>query len=255
MGRRSAKPVEKPAEDWNEPEAAGENSASADDTTEHTEHTEDDAEDLEDQDQGEGGDAPDEDAAADFAAMSTVNHDDQPEPVEVYRQDDGNGGTEGLALGRVLTAGQRAGLDPVNRAEHVEQARHRADLTNGQTDHEADGALDGVSGTPNTGVTPHVPHTAPGPANDMSGRRAMPDPFRGFDTVARGALEALSKASAEAHARNRGAGHGWVDLRTLNVPKAAMDALVEAGAVDQDTRPGGQFSPETGTVYRIKGHE
>jgi hypothetical protein len=25
--------------------------------------------------------------------------------------------------------------------------------------------------------------------------------------------------------------------------------------VDQDVRPGGAFSPETGTVYRIVGHE
>jgi hypothetical protein len=248
MARRTTpKPAEKPAEDWNAPETAGENSAA--DTDHH-----DDAEDLEDQDEGEGGDAPDEDAAADFAAMSRVDHDNPAE--EVFRQDDAaTGGTEGLALGQVLSPRQRAGIDPADVSTHVTEADHRMGLTNAQTTHEAENALDGVSGTSSPGVTEGVRHTAPGPANDMSGRRAMPDPFSGVNGVAREALQKLQAASKEAKARDRGAGHGWVDLRTMAVPKAVMDALVASGAVEQNTRPGGAFSPETGTVYRIAGHE
>jgi hypothetical protein len=257
MARRTAsKPAEKPAEDWNAPDAAGENSAA--DTEQHENQDEGDQdENLDDQDEGEGGDAPDEDAAADFAAMSRTDHDaPDPHAEEVYRQHDNDtGGTEGLALGQVLSPRQRAGIDPVNVDQHVSDASRRLEMTNAQTRHEAENTLDGVSGTSSPGVTRDVRHTAPGPANDMSGRLAMPDPFAGLETSAREAMNRLSAASKEAHARGRGAGHGWVDLRTLAAPKAVMDALVKAGMVDQDVRPGGAFSPETGTVYRIVGHE
>lgn len=205
-----------------------------------------------DQDDGEDGDGsglfdpePEHDTAAeDFAAISNVDHDAEPE--------------DGIALGSAqLTARQTTGLDPVDPSTHVRQHGEREGLTNAQTAHEASNALDPISGTPNPGVTDTVRHSVPGKAgaNDMSGKPALPDPFANLDTQGRAVMSKLTKASKEAHARGRAAGQGFVCLRDLGVHKAVMDALVASGIVHQATRPGGEFSPETGTVYRIASHD
>lgn len=251
--RRKAHAPEAPAEDWTRREPEAEAHSGQDD------HTHDD-----DQDAGEHdpipGDAPDDDAAADFAAMSNVDHDaDGPAAdfAAAMRSDASTSSGDGIALGDgTMTSRQAAGLDPVDAERHVREANDRAGLQNGQTAHEAANALDPVSGTPNPGVTETVRHSAPGRlgASDMSGREPMPDPFAGLDQQARGVMEKLRKASKDAHQRGRAEGHGWLDLRQLGVNKATMDALEKSGAVHRAHRPGGEFAPETGTVYRIASH-
>lgn len=182
-----------------------------------------------------GGNAPDEDAAADLAARSDVDH-DAPD-----------------GAGPALSERQLVGLDPVDAEKHAEQAADRTELTNAQTDHEAAGGLDPVSGTPNTGVTENVSHSASGVrgASDMSGNLPYPDPLDGLDAATKGVMEKLQKASSEA----KGKGEGYVSLKELGVSKTAMDVLVKDGKVTQETRPGGTFAPETGTVYRVASHQ
>jgi hypothetical protein len=244
-----------PAEDWTRREPEAEDHSGQEDHTE-------------DQDEGEHGPIPgeadDTDAAADFAAMSNVDHDadnggEAADFAAAMRRDSGSSNRDGIALGDggALSARQAAGIDPVDAETHVRQAKDRTGLQNGQTDHEAANALDPISGTANPGVTETVRHSTPGRmgANDMSGKPALPDPFANLDSQAKGAMQKLRKASQDAHQRGRANGHGWLDLRQLGVGKAVMDALEKAGAVDRSHRPGGEFSPETGTVYRIKGHD
>jgi hypothetical protein len=250
--RRKAHAPEAPAEDWTRREPEAEAHSGQDD------HHDDD------QDAGEHdpipGDAPDDDAAADFAAASTVDHDAHDPAADfaaAMRQDSGSSSGDGITLGDgALSARQAAGIDPVDAEHHVQQASDRTGLQNGQTDHEAANALDPISGTANPGVTETVRHSMPGRAgaNDMSGKPAVPDPFSGLDQQARGVMEKLRKASQDAHQRGRANGHGWLDLRQLAVSKAVMDALEKSGAVHRQHRPGGEFAPETGTVYRIASH-
>lgn len=230
MARKKAEPET--------PEAPEAPTSTAPATAAPTEEWDDNPEDehLDDQDQGE-----DDDPEADLAARSNVDHD----------------ASEGVALAPALTDRQQVGLDPVDPAKHQEQAGDRQELTNSQTDHERENALDPVSGTPNPGVVEPVPHSAPGAAgaSDMSGNAPMPDPIGGLAGAAKDAMTKLQKSSKEAHGSGKPKGHGWLSLKEIGVSKAVMDSLVKDGKVDQETRPGGRFSPETGTVYRIKGHD
>jgi hypothetical protein len=270
MAARRKAAAQAPAEDWTRREPEADEHTGQDDHHEAEDEARegDDQDEAEDQDQGENvleaGEAEDEDAEADFAALSTVDHDaDQGQGpaadfAAAMRRDSGASSGDGIALGDASETDRvRLGIDPVDPETHVRQARDRTGLQNGQTDHEAANGLDAISGTANPGVTETVRHSAPGKlgASDMSGRAPLPDPFANLDTQARGVMEKLSKASQDAHQRGRANGHGWLDLRQLGVSKAVMDALEKAGAVDRSHRPGGEFSPETGTVYRIKGHD
>jgi hypothetical protein len=243
--RRRAAAEQAPAENWDrrEPEADDnsgqshdENAGNGEDEAAEEARAADEADPAE-----EGGDAPDEDLEADLAAMSTVDHD----------------AGDGLAQPGALSDRQRVGLDPVDQEQHAREADDRSGLTNMQTAHEAAGALDPWSGTPNPGVTETVRHSAPGKAgaSDMSGRKPLPDPLAGLAPQQREAMGKLGEASKAAHDRGRPQGQGWLSLQQLGVHKSVMDALVLSKAVDQDVRPGGQFSPETGTVYRIAGHD
>jgi hypothetical protein len=268
MARRKAAAAEQaPADDWTRREPEADDHTGQDDHQEaEDEAREGDAHDeADDQDRGEHdpipGEADDTDAAADFAAASTVDHDAEGPAADfaaAMRQDSGSGSGDGIALGDASETDRvRLGIDPVDPETHVRQAKRRADLQNGQTDHEAANGLDAISGTANPGVTKTVRHSAPGRLgeSDMSGRAPLPDPFSRLDAQARGVMEKLEKASKDAHQRGRANGHGWLDLRQLGVSKAVMDALEHSGAVDRSHRPGGEFSPGTGTVYRIKGHD
>jgi hypothetical protein len=215
----------------------------------------DDADDAEDG--HEAGNAPDDDPDSDLAAMSNVDHDSGG--VEVFSQEDkaaGGDNTEGIALGAALTNRQTAGLDPADVNTHLAQASNRRQQTNLQTDFEAENALDGVSGTPNPGITSDVSHTAPGIAGrtDMSGRPPMADPLAGAGAEVRRVSDLLTQASRRAKAEDK-RGHGYLSLRELGVNKAVMDALVASGKVTQETRPGGGFNPDTGTVYRLASHK
>lgn len=168
-----------------------------------------------------------------------------------------------VGIGTALTEGQLAGLDPIDVEKHLDQAAHRADLTNMQTDHEAENALDAVSGTPNPGVTEEQSnaHTQPGArGSDMAGNPPKPNPLESVSreavNAARSALEhaerqdiANGKRGNEAATRRSA---GWRTARDLGVHKATLDALVEAGRVEVETAPGMAHMPETGRLYRIK---
>lgn len=214
------------------------------------------AEEGEDDGEGDGdfeaGDAPDEDAEADLAAVSRVDHDaGGPEAAFV---DETSG--DGLAVGTVLTPRQQVGIDPEDPFRAAEQASDRSGLTNAQTDHERQNVLDPVSGTANPGVTAAHRHSAPGTlgASDMSGGLPKADPLAGAGPQIREVLSKLGAASRKA--LNEGKrGQGYLSLRDLGTNKAVMDTLVAGGHVTQEQRPGAHFHPETGTVYRLASHQ
>lgn len=198
----------------------------------------------------EAGDAPDEDAAADWAARSTVDHESGQTIIGQ------NEAGDGLATaGPALSVRQVAGIDAVDAEANAKEATRRARLTNAQTAHEAENALDAVSGTSNPGVTKDVSHSAPGKLgqSDMSGRKPFADPIRGASAAENHAMSLLEKASKKA-TNDEKKGHGYVTLRDLGVNKSVMDGLVAKGAVTQETAPGGAFNPDTGTVYRVASH-
>lgn len=166
---------------------------------------------------------------------------------------------EGFNAAEALTPGQRAGLDPLDPQWDAEQAQDREHLTNLQTDHEADNALDAVSGGPSPGITEQTPLTAKqqgAPASDMSGRPAVPAQAAGlteddqkFVSVVRDKLRQAKSDDKDQEADRR----GWRTPSELGIPGGVMRRLVEAGApLETETVPNGHFFPETGTRYRLK---
>lgn len=212
----------------------------------------DEADEAEDGEEFHADDHED-DPEADLAAVSRVDHDAGSNPEPAFMDEETG---EGLMVGAALTNRQNVGIDPTSYGEHLTQASDRATLNNGQTDHERDNGLDAVSGTPNPGITQNHNHSAPGAlgASDMSGGLAKADPFASSGVEVRRVMDVLGKASHKA-IREGKRGQGYVDLKTLNVQKSVMDALVKGGHVTQETRPGAGFHPETGTVYRVASHQ
>lgn len=167
------------------------------------------------------------------------------------------------SAGPALTEDQLTGLDPIDAEKHLDEAARRAEMTNMQTEHEAAGGLDAVSGTPNPGVTEDQSraHTQPGArGSDMSGRPPMGDPLAALDRANLSAVRtALERAEAQDMANGKPGNEvatrrsaGWRSLRDLGVHKATLDALVQAGKVETQNAPGMAHMPESGKLYRIK---
>lgn len=185
------------------------------------------------------------------------------EAADAARRAEAQEGSGIAQAGPALTEAQLEGLDPIDRETHLDQAARRGEMTNMQTDHEAMNGLDGVSGTPNPGVTEQqsAAHTQPGArGSDMSGNPPKADPLAALSREqVEGARKALTQADRQDVANGKAGNEvatersaGWRTARQLGVHKATLDALVEAGRVEVDSAPGMSHMPETGRLYRIK---
>lgn len=162
----------------------------------------------------------------------------------------------GFVAGEALTPGQRAGLDPLDPALDAEQAKHREHRTNMQTDHEAENALDPLSGGPSPAVTANAPLTAVAlgaPVTDMSGRPPLSANEAGYATQMKDKLTAKRRADRADKSIRDERLHGWMTPFDMGIPGAIVKRIVEAGApVESEMVPNGHFFPETGTRYRLK---
>ena len=158
-------------------------------------------------------------------------------------------------VGPVLTRGQAAGLDPLDPARDAEQAQHRNDLINRQTDHERENSLDPTSGGPSPGVTDNTPLTAKqqgSPVTDMSGRPPLTDDDKALMPKVR---DGLRKARDDDKDNDQVPDNmkGWRTPAELGIPGASMKRMAENGApLETMTVPNGHFFPESGTRYRLK---
>lgn len=155
-----------------------------------------------------------------------------------------------------LTPGQLAGLDPIDPELDAEQAADREGRTNRQTDHEAENALDPVSGGPSPGVTSQAPLTAKAagsPVTDMSGRPAL-------DMTEKESLPRMQQALKDARAKDREnkrirpERQGFRTPAEMGIPGAVVRRIFDAypDKMEVEEVPNGHHFPETGRRYRLK---
>lgn len=156
--------------------------------------------------------------------------------------------------GPALTPGQAAGLEPLDPEHNAEQAAHREHLTNMQTDHEAENALDPTSEGPTPGVTPNVAYTAAAtgaPPSDMSGRPPLSESDKEMSRRLRDGLTSAKREDSEAGVEDKR--QGWRTPQQLGIPGAVIERIKASGApIDSETVPSGHHFPETGTRYRVR---
>jgi hypothetical protein len=158
-------------------------------------------------------------------------------------------------MGPALTPGQQAGLDPIDPERNAEQAADRSQLTNMQTDHEAENALDPVSGGPTPGVVDTAPLTAKAtgaPVTDESGRPALSSDDKETVKVLR---QRLTDAKSEdgKNDKLKPDRRGWRTPAQMGIPGAVVKRIAAAypEKMQTETVPNGHFFPETGTRYRL----
>jgi hypothetical protein len=135
-------------------------------------------------------------------------------------------------------------------------ARPREGRTNRQTDHEAENALDPVSGGPSPGVTSQAPLTAKAagsPVTDMSGRPAL-------DMTEKESLPRMQQALKDARAKDREnkrirpERQGFRTPAEMGIPGAVVRRIFDAypDKMEVEEVPNGHHFPETGRRYRLK---
>lgn len=179
---------------------------------------------------------------------------DEPEPEPASRRErhDVSPGDEVMTG---LAPGQLAGVDPVDPQRDLRQSKNRENRVNRQTDHEAEHALDPLSGTPEPGVAPNAALTAVtagSPVTDSIGRGPIPSDLRDAFKRASAGLRDASDMDAKNEAEEEHA--GWRTPLQLGIPGAIMKRLVEAGAPleERPAQAPAHFFPETGFAYRLK---
>lgn len=190
--------------------------------------------------------------ADDKGGSNDHNDDDQDDGDHVTGPDDATA----FSAGAALTDRQRAGLDAIDPEHDDEQAEHKAEMPNMQTDHEAENTLDPVSSAPEVAISPDTPltglQTGQKPT-DMTGRPPM---LSGSDEEL---VPAIRKALTKAHADDTKNGTasdriGWRTPQDIGISGAVLERVMRSGApIEMEEVPGGAFFPETGRRYRFKG--
>lgn len=193
-------------------------------------------------------------AAAPAGAAAAPPVSDDIQRVAVVRDPSPTAGIVGATS--ALSPGQLAGLDPIDPELDAEQAEDRENRTNRQTDHEAENALDPVSGGPSPGVTSQAPLTAKAagsPVTDMSGRPAL-------DVSDKEALPRMQQALKDGRAKDKENRRlkpervGWRTPADMGIPGAVVRRIFDAypDKMEVEEVPNGHHFPETGRRYRLK---